>query len=84
MDILIITGKQFTGASDTRLDLIGDKENVMLPAEVITLTQIPSSGTTTPASPCIGSSKKPTTSGSFNASSNSATLLYCTLIKPGV
>ena len=41
MDILIITGKQFTGASDTRLDLIGDKENVMLPAEVITLTQIP-------------------------------------------
>lgn len=38
MDILIITGKQFTGASDTRLDLIGDKEDVMLPAEVITLT----------------------------------------------
>ena len=41
MDVLIITGKQLTGPADTRLDLVGDKEDIMLPAEVIALTQIP-------------------------------------------
>ena len=40
MNGLIITGKQLTCPSDAGLDLIGDKEYMMLPAQLIASTQI--------------------------------------------
>ena len=81
MNILIIASQQFPGTTDTGLYLICDEQDIMLFAEVVAPAEITVIGNNYP---CIGSNRRPTTSGSCNASANASTLLYCTLIKPGV
>ncbi len=60
IDILMLVGEQLAGAAKAGLDLVHGQQDVVLLGDEPQPFRKPSSGTTTPASPWMGSTRMPT------------------------